>query len=135
MVSSRLLEKANMTIQDWMFVINRPEVDEREAVDMLKWFNKHYKTGVTSDQFRQFFPAINTGQYLSDMVFRTLDRDSSGTIGFLELMLALDLVGANKFQDEVSWAFKMFDVDNSGVIVVDEIHDSVKVNMFIQCLT
>ena len=28
--------------------------------------------------------------------FRTLDRDSSGTIGFVELMLALELVGANK---------------------------------------
>ena len=27
---------------------------------------------------------------------RTLDRDSSGTIGFMELMLALDLVGADK---------------------------------------
>ena len=28
---------------------------------------------------------------------RTLDRDSSGTIGFVELMLALELVGANKY--------------------------------------
>ena len=31
-----------------------------------------------------------------NMRFRTLDRDSSGTIGFLELILALDLVGATK---------------------------------------
>ena len=30
-------------------------------------------------------------------IFRTLDRDSSGTIGFMELMMALDLVGANKY--------------------------------------
>ena len=76
---------------------------------------------------------------------RTLDRDSSGTIGFLELMRALDLVGADKweltlisykpnrnhnfkrFQDEVSWAFKMFDIDNSGNIVVEEIRESVQV--------
>ena len=136
---------------------------------MLKWFHKTYKGGVTSDQFRCFFPAINTGQHLSDMVFRyiveeqssisavilsihsysrTLDRDSSGTIGFVELMLALELVGANKqvleldsrlwksgkvqllrFQDEVTWAFKMFDVDNSGTIIVEEIHDSVQVRI------
>ena len=33
-----------------------------------------------------------------------------------------------RFQDEVSWAFKMFDADNSGVIVVEEIHEAVKVN-------
>ena len=81
---------------------------------MIKWFIKNYKGEVTSHQFRTFFPAIGTGQHLSDMVFRcakrtrmkfsqsisyfvrTLDRDSSGTIGFMELMLALDLVGADK---------------------------------------
>ena len=28
------------------------------------------KGGVTSDQFRTFFPAMGTGKYLSDMVFR-----------------------------------------------------------------
>ena len=65
-----MLEKANVSLEDWMFIINRPEVEEKEAVDMLKWFNKHYKSGVSSQQFRTFFPAINTGHYLSDMVFR-----------------------------------------------------------------
>ena len=74
----------------------RPEVEEAESIAMLKWFLKHFPDGVTSQQFRTFFPAISTGQYLSDMVFRTLDRDSSGMIGFLELILALDLVGATK---------------------------------------
>lgn len=117
---------SSILVSIYLFKNFRPEVIEKEAIDMLKWFNKSFKGGVTSLQFRDFFPAINTGQYLSDMVFRTLDRDSSGTIGFLELMMALDLVGANKFQDEASWAFKMFDVDNSGMIVVEEIHDSVK---------
>ena len=32
-----------------------------------------------------------------------------------------------RFQDEVGWAFKLFDVDNSGAIVLEEIFDSVKV--------
>jgi len=125
-VSKSLLEKGKLSIEDWMFIINRREVDERDAMDMLKWFNKNYEGEITSDQFRTFFPAIGTGQHLSDMVFRTLDRDSSGTIGFMEMMLALDLVGADKFQDEVSWAFKMFDIDNSGSIVVEEIKESVQ---------
>ena len=43
-------------------------------------------------------------------------------------MLKFDL-GNFRFQDEVSWAFKMFDADNSGVIVVEEIHEAVKVNL------
>ena len=32
-----------------------------------------------------------------------------------------------RFQDEVGWAFKLFDVANSGAIVLEEIFDSVKV--------
>ena len=32
-----------------------------------------------------------------------------------------------RFQDEIGWAFKMFDIDNSGSIVVEEIHQSVQV--------
>ena len=34
-----------------------------------------------------------------------------------------------RFHDEVSWAFKMFDIDNSGLIMVEEIHESVKVGV------
>ena len=48
----------------------RRDVDESEAIDMVKWFIKNYKGEVTSKQFRAFFPAIGTGQHLSDMVFR-----------------------------------------------------------------
>ena len=33
---------------------------------------------------------------LITMMFRVLDRDSSGTIGFMELMLTIELVGAVK---------------------------------------
>ena len=32
-----------------------------------------------------------------------------------------------RFTDEVGWAFKIFDIDNSGCIVVQEIDESVKV--------
>ena len=41
---------------------------------MIKWFIKNYKGEVTSHQFRTFFPAIGTGQHLSDMVFRCAKR-------------------------------------------------------------
>ena len=41
----------------------------------------------------------------------------------------------SRFQDEVGWAFKLFDVDNSGAIVLEEIFDSVKVYSFHHLLT
>ena len=52
----------------------RRDVDESEAIDMIKWFIKNYKGEVTTHQFRTFFPAIGTGQHLSDMVFRCAKR-------------------------------------------------------------
>ena len=48
----------------------RGGVEEKEVILMLAWFNKQFKTGVSREEFRAFFPAIGTGQYLSDMVFR-----------------------------------------------------------------
>ena len=38
------------------------------------------------------------------------------------------IISLCRFQDEVSWAFKMFDIDNSGSIVVEEIKESVQVS-------
>ena len=32
-----------------------------------------------------------------------------------------------RFNDEVCWAFRLFDIDNSGSIAVAEIHESVEV--------
>ena len=57
-------------MEDWMFIVNRGGVQEKEMIKMLSWFNKKYKNGVTTDEFRAFFPAIGTGRNLSDMVFR-----------------------------------------------------------------
>merc|ERR1712192_100747 len=41
-------------------------------------------------------------------------------------MGAMEIVGSTKFNDEVSWAFRIFDIDNSGSIAVEEINDSVQ---------
>ena len=69
-MSSKQLDKANMTMEDWMFIVNRGGVQEKEMIKMLTWFNKKYQNGVSREEFRAFFPAIGTGQHLSDMVFR-----------------------------------------------------------------
>ena len=41
--------------------------------------------------------------------------------------LFINFLSFVRFQDEIGWAFKMFDIDNSGSIVVEEIHQSVQV--------
>ena len=41
---------------------------------------------------------------------------------------------STRFNDEVSWAFRIFDIDNSGSIAVEEINDSVQV-AFVDSIT
>ena len=36
-------------------------------------------------QFKSFFPASTTGEKLAEVVFRILDEDNGGTIGFPEI--------------------------------------------------
>ena len=38
------------------------------------------------------------------------------------------LIITTRFNDEGSWAFRIFDIDNSGSIAVEEINDSVQVD-------
>ena len=35
--------------------------------------------------FKDFFPATETGERMADVVFRMLDEDNGGTIGFPEI--------------------------------------------------
>ena len=43
-------------------------------------------------------------------------------------MIMTKLIITTRFNDEVSWAFRIFDIDNSGSIAVEEINDSVQVD-------
>ena len=49
-------------------------------------FFKAYPTGGISQLlFKDFFPATETGERMADVVFRMLDEDNGGTIGFPEI--------------------------------------------------
>ena len=93
--------------------------------------------------FKSFFPASATGERLAELVFRILDEDNGGTIGFPEiqkvikslmlmvtlypsLLQTLDLCNAKTFNEQVTWAFRIFDVDNSKSIAIGEFGNSVK---------
>ena len=41
--------------------------------------------GITQLHFKSFFPSSTTGEKLADVVFRILDQDNGGTIGFPEI--------------------------------------------------
>ena len=53
---------------------------------LFRLFFKAYPTGGISQLlFKDFFPATETGERMADVVFRMLDEDNGGTIGFPEI--------------------------------------------------
>lgn len=71
--------------------------------------------GIYRQQFEKFFTTGNSG-VMADLVFNTLDSDNNGYLDFKEFMLAVDLVAARTPDEKLLWAFKLYDVDNSGQI-------------------
>ena len=70
-VSEAKLEKAKMTVDDWMLLTNRPGRDEKEMIRLLDWFIKNYPSGgITMEQYKHFFPASGTGECIATLVFR-----------------------------------------------------------------
>ena len=49
-----------------------------------------------------------------------MDTDNNGYLDFKEFMLAVDLVAARTPEEKLIWAFRMYDVDNSGQIDKEE---------------
>ena len=47
---------------------------------------------------------------------RTLDTDNNGYLDFREFLMAIDLIAAKSPEEKLIWSFKMYDMDNSGVI-------------------
>ena len=51
---------------------------------------------------------------------RIFDSDGNGFLDFKEFLLALDIATCTTEQNRLEWIFKLFDVDNDGVIDVQE---------------
>ena len=58
--------------------------------------------------------------------FRTLDGDGSGYLDLREFLQGVELVGARAPEEKLMWAFKRYDVDNSGCIDQKEMVNAIK---------
>ena len=111
--------------------------DERELYEMLRGFQEDFPDGgIYRFQFESFFPDMKAGKNMGDMVFRcenlfgeyctwtiissVLDADHNGFLDFKEFQQAIDLVGARLPDDRLRWSFRLYDMDNSGSIALNE---------------
>ena len=54
-------------------------------------------------------------------VFRTFDCNRDGVVDFREYMLALHVITNGSEEEKLAWAFRLFDIDNNGVIEPEEV--------------
>ena len=62
------------------------------AVLSLSSIQSYPTGGVSQLQFKTFFPASSTGEKLAEVVFRILDQDNGGTIGFPEIQKVTEIL-------------------------------------------
>ena len=55
-----------------------------------------------------------------------MDTDGNGYLDFKEFILAIDLVAARTPEEKLLWAFRMYDIDNSGEIDKSEMINVIK---------
>ncbi|CAH1240082.1 neurocalcin homolog [Branchiostoma lanceolatum] len=63
---------------------------------------------------------------LATQIFRTFDRDGSGTIDFREFMCGMNVLMRGSISERLKWAFYMYDRDGSGSISTNELLDVLK---------
>jgi len=69
--------------------------------------------------YSQFFPQGDPTAFAS-FVFDVFDGDKSGTIEFNEFLQALSVTSRGNLDDKLEWAFRLYDLDNNGLITRDE---------------
>ena len=98
--------------------INKVLLKDLLGATRNKNFQNRVKFSVTANSTKELLPILKSILLL------------------LLLVHSLSSLGSNdhpydstRFNDEVSWAFRIFDIDNSGSIAVEEINDSVQVSI------
>merc|ERR1711997_114403 len=120
-ITPELLGKSGLTLDDWQWMVNHKGYDERELYEMLRGLQEDFPDGgIFRYQFESFFPDMKMGKNMADMVFSVLDSDHNGYLDFKEFQQAIDLVGARLPDDRLRWSFRLYDVDNSGSVDLDE---------------
>lgn len=109
---------------DWL--TNHTKHDKKEILEMYEGFKNDFQKGLELDQFTALFPDLAKGIATANLVFRVLDDDNSGVLGFKEFLQAIDLVGARTPDDKLRWAFKMYDEDNSREVDYQEMENVMK---------
>lgn len=86
---------------------------------------------MSRDQFERIysklFPNGDANQF-AQHVFRTYDRDRNGRIDFREFLNSLHIQKSGTLEEKLTWLFKMYDIDGTDYISMDELQEMLTVN-------
>jgi len=105
--------------------------------EIKEWYNEYKKSlskgesELTRKQFREVYNSLFAGDAtdFAEHVFRTFDKDGSGSVNFEEFLIGLYLSGDNQSDAQLKWAFDMYDIDGDGQISRTEMRTIVSVSI------
>jgi len=122
---------SHLSKDDMRFLQEGTNFSKDEIKQWHKGFMRDCPDGQLSKEkfkevYAQFFPGGDPEAFC-DHVFRSFDKDGSGSIEFKEFLLAINIT-SNKGdpKDKLNWAFSMYDIDGNGTIDKAEMESIIK---------
>ncbi|CAG5133496.1 unnamed protein product [Candidula unifasciata] len=122
---------SHLSKEDLKFLQQNTKFSKDEIKQWYKGFMRDCPNGnLSKDKFKevysQFFPGGDPEAFC-EHVFRSFDKDKSGSIEFKEFLLAINIT-SNKGnpKDKLEWAFSMYDIDGNQTIDKKEMENIIK---------
>nr|XP_027200165.1 calmodulin-like protein 12 [Dermatophagoides pteronyssinus] len=119
-----------LTDEDVQFLMKNTNYSEKEIRDWYKGFQVDCPEGKLSrDKFIEIYKVFFKGgnpEKFCQHVYRTFDEDGNGWIDFKEFLLAIGITTSTNPREKLKWAFKMYDINNDGLIELDEMTKIIK---------
>ena len=123
---------AALTDEDIEFLTQNTQYSAKEIRDWYSAFLKDCPDGKLKKNkfieiYKMFFNTANADHFC-EQVYRTFDADDDGHISFKEFLLAIGVTTTKEPREKLKWAFKMYDINNDGLIEVSEMGKIIKVS-------
>ncbi|RWS29058.1 neurocalcin-like protein [Leptotrombidium deliense] len=128
--SSSKSAMVTLSDEDLTFLTRNTRYSEKEIRDWYTGFQKDCPDGRLTkkkfmDIYSMFFPSGSPSDFC-DHVYRTFDADGDGFISFKEFLLAVGVTTGSDAREKLKWAFKMYDINNDGLIEIAEMDKIIK---------
>lgn len=150
-------KSADLTDEDVQFLMKNTSYTEKEIRDWYKGFQVDCPDGKLSrDKFIEIYKVFFKGgnpEKFCQHVYRTFDEDGNGSskshwqrkllkcvcdlnicfpnllppVDFKEFLMAIGITTSQNPREKLKWAFKMYDINNDGLIELDEMTKIIKV--------